>query len=372
MAKRDYYEVLGLEKGASVDEVKKAYRKLAIQFHPDKNPDDKAAEEKFKEATEAYEVLSDAQKRGRYDQYGFAGIDPQAGGGFGGAAYRDFEDIFGGNSAFGDIFGSFFGGGARRGDSTPRGDDLRYDLEVEFADSVFGTKIELSYSRQAGCSVCDGTGAEAGSKRKVCPTCQGSGQVRRSSGFFSIAQTCPSCAGEGHIIEKPCKTCKGTGTERKSQKLKITIPAGIENGKRIRLEGQGNAGPHGGVTGDLYVYIHVKEHEAFERSGNDLYCMVPVGITQAALGAEINVTALDGKTIKLKIPAGTQNGKLFRIKEAGVPVLQVPGRKGDLFIKVHVEIPSNLNGKAKDLLAQLAKIIGEEENPKPVKLSSIE
>jgi molecular chaperone DnaJ len=371
VAKRDYYEVLGIEKGASVEEVKKAYRKMAIQFHPDKNPGDHSAEEKFKEATEAYEVLSDADKRGRYDQFGFAGIDPQAGGGFGGAAARDFEDLFGGG-AFGDIFGSFFGGGGGRRDSTPRGSDLRYDLEVDFHDAVFGTKIELSYSRSAPCSVCDGSGAEAGSKRKVCPTCQGAGQVRRSSGFFSIAQTCPSCAGEGHIIDRPCKACRGSGTERKSQKVKVTIPAGIENGKRIRLEGQGDAAPHGGIGGDLYVYIHVKDHESFERNGNDLYCLVPIGMTQAALGSEINVTTLDGKTIKLKIPAGTQTGKLFRIKDAGVPVMQAPSRRGDLFIKVHVEVPTNLNGKAKDLLAQLAQIVGENDAPRPVKLSSIE
>ncbi len=370
MAKRDYYEVLGVDKSASADDIKKAYRKLAIQYHPDKNPGDKAAEEKFKEATEAYEVLSDATKKGRYDQFGFAGVDPQAGGGFGGAAARDFEDLFSGG-AFGDLFGSFFGGGGRR-DSTPRGSDLRYDLEIDFADAVFGSKIELSYARSAPCSVCDGSGAEAGSKRKVCPTCQGSGQVRRSSGFFSIAQTCPSCGGEGHIIERPCKSCRGSGTERKSQKVKVTIPAGIEDGKRIRLEGQGDAAPHGGVTGDLYVYIHVRGHDSFERNGNDLYCMVPLSMTQAALGCEINVSTLDAKIIKLKIPAGTQNGKLFRIKEAGVPVLQAPTRKGDLFIKVHVQVPQNLNAKAKELLTQLSEIVGEDDSPKPVKLSSIE
>jgi molecular chaperone DnaJ len=206
----------------------------------------------------------------------------------------------------------------------------------------------------------------------VCPTCQGSGQVRRSSGFFSIAQTCPACGGEGHIIDKPCKSCRGSGTERKSQKVKVTIPAGIEDGKRIRLEGQGDAAPHGGLTGDLYVYIHVRGHDSFERNGNDLYCMVPLSMTQAALGAEINVSTLDGKIIKLKIPAGTQNGKLFRIKEAGVPVLQAPSRKGDLFIKVHVQVPTNLTAKAKDLLSQLSAIVGEDDSPKPVKLSSIE
>lgn len=372
MAKRDYYEVLGVAKGASADDVKKAYRKLAIQYHPDKNPGDKAAEDKFKEATEAYEVLSDADKRSRYDQYGFAGLEGMGGGGagFSGAAFRDFEDLFGG---FGDIFGSFFGGGGGRrgGEYSQRGSDLRFDLEVDFKDAVFGTKVDVSFTRNAPCAVCEGSGAENGSKSKVCPTCQGSGQVRRSSGFFSIAQTCPTCSGEGHIIEKPCKACRGSGTEKKQQKLKVTVPAGIEPGKRIRLEGQGDAGPNGGVSGDLYVYIHIREHEYFERNGNDLYCLVPIAFTQAALGGEINVSTLDDKTIRLKIPAGTQNGKVFRVKEAGVPFLHASNRRGDLYIKIHVEIPSGLSGKAKDLLGQLSKIVGEEESPKPIKLSSL-
>jgi len=369
MAKRDYYEVLGIDKVATADDIKKAYRKLAIQFHPDKTAGDKAAEEKFKEATEAYEILSDPQKKSRYDQFGFAGVDPSAGGGQ--AAYRDFEDLFGGG-AFGDIFGSFFGGGGGRRESTPRGSDLRYDLELEFADAAFGKKVELSYTHSVGCSTCSGTGAEAGSKRKVCATCQGQGQVRRSSGFFSIAQTCPTCNGDGHTIEKPCKSCRGSGTERKKNSYVVQIPAGIENGKRIRIESQGDAGPNGGVAGDLYVYMHIKDHEYFERNGNDLYCLVPVSFTQAALGSEINVATLDGKKIRLKIPAGTQNNKLFRVKEAGIPFLHTPQRKGDLFIKVHVEVPQNLNTKAKDLMSQLAKLLGEEDSPRPVKLSSIE
>ncbi len=369
MAKRDYYEVLGVEKGASSDDIKKAYRKLAIQFHPDKTAGDKAAEEKFKEATEAYEVLSDPQKKGRYDQFGFAGVDPSAGGGQ--AAYRDFEDLFGGG-AFGDLFGSFFGGGGGRRESTPRGSDLRYDLELDFADAAFGKKVELSYTHSVGCTVCQGSGAEAGSKRKVCATCQGQGQVRRSSGFFSIAQTCPTCNGEGHTIDKPCRSCRGTGTERKKNTYTVQIPAGIENGKRIRIEGQGDAGPHGGVAGDLYVYMKIRDHDHFERSGNDLYCLVPISLTQAALGAEINVGTLDGKKIRLKIPAGTQNNKSFRIKDAGIPFLHTPTRKGDLYIKIRVTVPENLNSKARDLLAQLAKQLGEDESPTPVKLSSLE
>lgn len=373
MAKRDYYEVLGVQKGAAKDEIKKAYRKLAIQYHPDKNPGDKEAEEKFKEATEAYEVLSDDSKRANYDQFGFAGLDGMGGGqGFGGAAFRDFEDIFGG---FGDIFGSFFGGsaggGGRRGAYSQRGSDLRYDLSISFKDAVFGTKTEITYNRQHTCGVCSGSGAESGSKSKVCPTCAGSGQVRRSSGFFSIAQTCPTCSGEGHIIEKPCKECRGSGTNKKQIKLKVTIPQGIEPGKRIRIEGQGDAGPSGGPAGDLYVYIHVEPHEYFERNGNDLYCLIPLSITQAVLGTEITVDTLDDKKIKLKIPAGTQNGKIFRIKDSGVPFIHAANKRGDLYIKIQVEIPTQLSAKARDLLNQLAKLEGENTAPQPVPLSKI-
>ncbi|NNM67257.1 MAG: molecular chaperone DnaJ [Spirochaetales bacterium] len=371
MAKRDYYEILGVEKGASSDDIKKAYRKLAIQFHPDKNPGDKASEEKFKEATEAYEILSDTQKRARYDQYGFAGIDPSAGGGagFGSEAFRDFEDLFGG---FGDIFGSFFGSSSRRGDSTPRGNDLRYGVEIDFKDAVFGTKVDIAYTHNASCSVCGGSGAEADSKKKVCPTCQGSGQVRRSSGFFSIAQPCPTCGGEGHIIEKPCRACRGSGLEKKQVKRSVEIPAGIEQGKKIRINGLGEAGPNGGQAGDLYVAVHVRDHESFERNGNDLYCQIPISIVQAALGAEISVTTLDDKKIKLKIPAGTQSGKMLRVKEAGVPFLHMNGKRGDLYIKIYVEVPANLSSKAKDLLAQLGAQIGSNDEPKPMKLSQIE
>ena len=370
MAKRDYYEVLGVAKGATQDEIKKAYRKLAIQFHPDKNPGDKAAEEKFKEATEAYEVLSDTEKRARYDQFGFAGVDPSAGGGgggFGSAAFRDFEDLFGG---FGDIFGSFFG--SRGGSSgSNRGNDLRYDLEIDFKEAVFGTKTEITYNRNAPCSVCNGSGGEAGSRSKVCPTCQGSGQVRRSSGFFSIAQPCPTCGGEGHIIEKPCRSCRGSGLEKQQVKRSIEVPAGIEQGKKIRITGLGEAAPNGGQPGDLYVAIHVREHDSFERNGNDLYCMIPVTIVQAALGTEVNVTTLDDKKIKLKVPAGTQNGKMFRIKDAGVPYLHMNGKRGDLYIKIHVEVPTGLSGKSKELLSLLGEQIGENLEPKPIRLSQI-
>jgi molecular chaperone DnaJ len=312
VAKRDYYEVLGVQKQATKDEIKKAYRKLAVKYHPDRNQGDKSAEEKFKEATEAYEVLSDDKKRSTYDQFGFAGLEGLSGGqgGFGGsAAFRDFEDLFGG---FSDFFGNIFGGGPRGGQrrgGAQRGSDLRYDLEIDFEDAVYGDKIEIGFQREASCTVCSGSGAEAGSKKKVCPTCQGAGQVRRSSGFFSIAQPCPTCHGEGSIIEKPCKNCKGAGVVKKNNRIKVTIPPGISSGKKVRIEGQGDAGPGGGPSGDLYVVFHVKAHEYFERSGNDLHCVIPITLSQAALGDTIHVKTLDNKTIKVKIPPGTQNGK---------------------------------------------------------------
>jgi len=362
MAKRDYYEVLGVPKGAPKDDIKKAYRKLAIAFHPDKNPGNKEAEDKFKEATEAYEILSDEQKRSTYDQFGFAGLEGMGGGsgGFGGgAAFRDFEDLFGG---FGDIFGSFFGGsaGGRGRESVSRGSDLRFDLEVSFKDAAFGIKTEVSYNRNNSCEVCSGSGASAGSKRRVCPTCQGSGQVRRSSGFFSIAQSCPTCHGDGHIIESPCSACRGQGVVKKNQRIKVTI------------EGQGDSGPNGGVAGDLYIIIHIQPHEYFERSGADLYCAIPIAYTQAVLGTEIQVKTLDEKAIKVKIPAGIQSGKVLRVKGEGVPVLHQPGRRGDLYLKIQVTIPEKVSAKAKDLLAQLAKVEGEDLAPKPIRLEDLQ
>ncbi len=376
MAKRDYYEVLGVAKGCTKDDIKKAYRKLAVQYHPDRNPGDKAAEEKFKEATEAYEVLADEKKRQAYDQFGFAGVEGM--GGNAGAhdfsgVFRDFEDIFG---DFSGIFDSFFGGaGGRqrtRGRSAvQRGADLRYDLEISFKDAVFGTKVEVSYARNTTCQVCSGSGAESGSGRKTCPTCGGAGQVRRSSGFFSIASTCPSCNGDGSIIDNPCRTCSGTGVTRKSQKIKVTIPPGIETGKRINIHDQGDAGPNGGAPGDLYVFIHVKGHEYFERSGEDVYCVIPIGFTQAALGAEIQVPTLDDKKVKVKIPPGTQNGKILRLRNEGIPHLQNPTRRGDLYVKIQVMIPERLSGRAKTLLRELAEVEGEDPNPQPIPLAEL-
>jgi molecular chaperone DnaJ len=370
VAKRDYYEVLGLQKGASKDDIKKAYRKLAIQYHPDKNPGNKDAEEKFKEATEAYEILSDDQKKSAYDQFGFAGVEGMSGGRDFSSAFQGFEDIFG---DFSGIFDTFFGGGGRRssggGSSGIRqGANLRYDIEIAFKDAVFGTRVEIQYSHSEACSSCKGTGAAGGSGRKSCPTCQGSGQVRHSQGFFSMSSTCPSCGGEGFIIEHPCKDCGGSGVQKKRQKIMVTIPAGVENGKRVVIPRQGDAGLNGGPPGDLYVFIRVKPHEYFERENLDLYCAVPVSVTQAALGTDIHIAALDGKTIKVKIPPGTQNGQLLRIRDEGVPAA---GRRGSLYIKVMIRVPVKLSRRGRELMEELSKVEGENNSPKPIPLSEL-
>jgi molecular chaperone DnaJ len=371
MAKRDYYEVLGVQKGTSKEDIKKAYRKLAIQYHPDKNPGNKEAEEKFKEATEAYEILSDDQKKAAYDQFGFAGVE-----GMGGqhdfSNFRGFEDIFGGD--FSNIFDTFFGGGGgggRRGNSNgPRqGSNLRYDIEIPFKEAVFGTKVEIQYSRQESCPACKGSGAAHGSGKKVCPTCGGAGQVRQSAGFFSLAQTCPSCGGEGSIIEHPCPDCRGAGTVKKRQKIMVTIPSGVENGRRVLIRSQGDAGPNGGPNGDLFVFIRVQAHEVFERQGADLYCAVPISITQATLGAELQIRSLDDKTIKVKVPAGSPNGKLLRVREEGVPI---QGRRGDFYIKLIVQIPAKLSKRGKELLEEFSKLEGENEKPSPIALAKLE
>jgi molecular chaperone DnaJ len=367
VAKRDYYEVLGVQKNASKDDIKKAYRKLAVQYHPDKNQGNKAAEEKFKEATEAYEVLGDDQKKAAYDQFGFAGVEGMGGGGgFNEQTFRGFEDIFG---DFSGIFDTFFGGGGRRssgGGGARPGANLRYDIEIPFKDAVFGTKVEIQYTKNDSCPTCKGSGAEGGSGKKVCPVCQGSGQVRHSQGFFSVATPCHNCRGEGYIIEKPCRECGGTGTQRKRQKIMVTIPAGVENGKRVVISGQGDAGPGG--SGDLYVFIRIKPHEYFERQDLELYCAVPISITQAALGADIHVQTLDGKTLKVKIPPGTPNGKLLRIRDEGVPQ---GGRRGSLWLKVMVQIPTRLSRRGKELLEELSRTEGENDSPRPIPLSEL-
>jgi molecular chaperone DnaJ len=379
VAKRDYYEVLGVEKGASKDDIKKAYRRLAIANHPDKNPGDKSAEERFKEATEAYEVLADDQKRGAYDRFGFAGVEGMGGAGNAqdfSSVFRDFEDIFGGGGGgFGDfsnIFESLFGGGRRSGGSgerVARGSNLRYDLELPFEEAVFGTSREISYGKNDTCKTCAGSGSADGSGRRTCPTCQGSGQVRRSSGFFSIAQPCPSCRGEGYVIEKPCRDCEGSGLIKKKQKIKVTIPAGVDDGKRVVIPGQGDAGPNGGPPGDLYVFIRVKPHEHFEREGNDLYCAVPISLAMAALGGEIGITTIEGKKIKVSVPGGSQNGRMLRLKEEGVP--SPTGRRGDLYLKLLIQVPQHLSRKGKELLEEFRKVEGEDTEPSPIRLSDL-
>ncbi len=374
MAKRDFYEVLGVAKGASRDEIKKAYRQLAIKHHPDRNPGDKDSEEKFKEATEAYEILADDRKRRAYDQYGFAGIN-----GMGQPTAQDFSTIFQGfEDIFGDFsgfFDSFFGTtGSRRRSSRSygqQGSDLRYDMEISFLEAAFGTKREISYARAERCDTCGGTGADKGTGRKLCPTCGGSGQVRRNSGFFSIASTCPSCNGEGEIIEKPCATCRGSGLVRRNRTVTVTIPAGIEDGKRLSLGGQGDAGTNGARDGDLYIFLRVQPHELYERDGNDVYCAVPISFTQAALGAEIVVTTLEDKKVRVAVPAGTQNGRILRLKGEGIPELHSSSRRGDLYIKLIVKVPTKVSAKAKELLKELASVNGEEKNPKPIPLSEL-
>jgi molecular chaperone DnaJ len=374
---RDPYEVLGVTKGTSKDEIKKAYRRLAVKYHPDRNPGNKEAEEKFKEATEAYEILADDRKRQAYDQFGFQGLS-----GMGGPTQQDFSPIFQGfEDIFGDFsgfFDSFFGGGggggrrrtASRGGGQ-RGSDLRYDLEISFLDAAFGTRVDISYPRAERCETCGGTGADKGSGRKLCPTCGGSGQVRRNSGFFSIASTCPACGGEGEIIERPCGECRGAGVQKRTRKIKVTIPAGIEDGKRLSLAGQGDAGTSGAPDGDLYVFIRVKPHPHFERDGTDLYCAIPISITQAALGADIVIPTLEEKTVRVSVPAGTQHGKVLRLRGEGVPELHNPGRRGDLYIRVFVRVPQKINARGKELLREFAEVAGEEKSPSPIPLSEL-
>ena len=339
MAKRDYYEVLGVEKSADQEAIKKAYRKLAVKYHPDRNPGDKEAEDKFKEATEAYEVLSDEKKRPLYDQYGFAGVEGmnQGGGAQYSHAFHDFSDLFGGaGGGFSDIFDSIFGGGFSGGSSRSRGgpssgSSLRYDLNIQFKDAVYGTQATIRFKHNEVCSECHGSGAAAGASKKTCPTCHGIGQVRQGNGFFTIQQTCPTCRGKGTSIDKPCAYCRGTGIQEKNKSMSLNIPAGTSHGKRIVITGQGDAGENGGPAGDLVIVIHVENHQYFERDGNDLYCAIPISMSQAALGCEITVVGLDGKKIDIKVPEGTQNGKLLRVKNEGVPFTN-SSKKGDLYI----------------------------------------
>jgi len=346
MAKRDYYEVLGISKDASAAELKKAYRRVAMKHHPDRNPGDKAAEDKFKEASEAYEVLSDPQKRAAYDQFGHAGVDQNAGmGGAGGAGgFGNFSDIFG------DVFGDIFGGGRGGRGGPSRGADLRYNLQLSLEEAVRGTSVEIKVPTLVACDTCDGSGAKKGTSPKTCTTCGGMGQVRMQQGFFSVQQPCPSCQGKGTLITDPCGSCGGQGRMEETKKLSVKVPAGVDTGDRIRLSGEGEAGAAGGPAGDLYVEVHVKPHEIFQRDGRDLYCEVPVSFIDAALGGELEVPTLDGR-VKLKVPPETQTGKLFRLRGKGVTPVR-GGPRGDLMCRVVVETPVNLTNKQKDLLRE--------------------
>jgi len=354
--KRDYYEVLGVDRNASAAEIKSAYRKLALQYHPDKNPGNTEAEEKFKEASEAYACLSDPEKRSRYDRFGHEGR-PFGEGGFGG-----FEGFGGFGDIFGDIFGEIFGGGVgRAGRQRGRGADLRYDKELEFDEAAFGTEVELEIPRRKRCDVCGGVGAKPGTSPRTCGTCGGSGAQRFTQGFFSVSRPCPTCGGEGKVIPEPCTACNGKGTVTATAKIPLKIPAGVDTGSRIKLTGEGEPGPMGGPPGDLYVVIHVKEHPIFVREETEIICTVPISFPQAALGASIDVPTLDGK-VKMKIPPGTQSGKVFRLRGKGVPVLGGHGR-GDQHVRVVVETPTSLSKRQRELLEEFAAEAGEDIHP---------
>ncbi len=360
MAKRDYYEVLSIERTASAEEIKKAYRKLAIKYHPDKNPGDKMAEEKFKELGEAYEVLNDPDKRTLYDQYGHAAFDRRSGFPRGGGFHDPFEvfrEVFGGGSIFDDLFG----GGRSDPTQAHRGDDLRYDMEITFEEAAHGTEKEISVTKLERCDACDGSGAEPGSRVKTCPTCGGRGQVVSSRGIFSIAQTCPHCQGAGRVIEKPCKTCRGAGRRERTSKIKLRIPAGVDSGSRLRSAGNGEAGLRGAPPGDLYVVIHVKPHPIFQRDGDDLLCEVPVSFVQAALGAQIPVPTLGGTT-SVKVPPGTQSGTMMRLKGKGIKNIQGYGH-GDLHVRINVEVPTRLTSAQETKLREFAELCNGKESP---------
>jgi molecular chaperone DnaJ len=355
MSKRDYYEVLGVAKGATEAEIKSAYRKLAVRYHPDKNPGDSAAEEKFKEAAEAYSVLSDAEQRARYDRFGHAGVSSSAGAGaagWGASGFGGIEDILGDLFGFGEVFGGRSAGGRRT--AAQRGADLRYDLEMSLEEAAAGMTAQLRIPRLESCEACKGAGAAPGTQPETCQPCGGTGQVRYQQGFFSVARTCGQCRGTGRVIKTPCEECRGAGRVEREKQMEVKIPAGVETGSRLRLAGEGEAGTQGGPAGDLYVIIHVREHEVFERQGNNLYASVPVTFAQAALGAEITAPTLDGSQ-PLKIPAGTQTGTVFRLKGHGMPALGGRGR-GDLFVSVSLVTPTTLTREQRRLLEQLAQI----------------
>src|SRR5205807_8961490 len=361
--KRDYYEVLGVGRSTSAEEIKRAYRKLAVKFHPDKNPDDAHAEEKFKELGEAYDVLMDADKRAAYDRFGHAAFEQ--GGGFRGGFHDPFDifrEVFGGGGGIsGGIFETFFGGVAGQGEDRQRGADLRYDMQITLEEAAFGTEKEIEVQKLDACEKCNGSGAEPGSRSVNCPVCGGRGQVVSSRGFFQVSQTCPRCRGVGQIVEKPCRACDGEGRVENTSRIKLKIPAGIADGSRLRSSGNGEAGIRAGSAGDLYVVIHIKEHPIFQREDDNLYCEVPISFTLASLGGEIPVPTLEGKA-NLKVPAGTQSGQVFKLRGKGVANVNARDR-GDLFARLLVEVPTRLNSEQRQKLEEFAALCGEENTP---------
>ena len=362
MSKRDYYEVLGVNKSANKEEIKKAYRKLALKFHPDKNKGDKAAEEKFKEASEAYHVLSDDKRKSNYDQFGHAAFQ---GGGQGGFGNFDFSSSF--SDIFEDVFGDFgdfgFGGGrSRRGRTNNRGSDLRYDISIELNDAFTGTEKNISYTTYKKCKTCSGSGAKPGSKPTSCKYCNGQGKVRSSQGFFTIQQTCPECSGEGEKISNPCSSCTGVGKTQSNETVAVKIPKGVDDGTRIRLAGKGEAGTKGGSNGDLYLFISVEPHSIFKRSEENLYYELPISIADAALGATVEVPSIDGGRTRIKIPSGTQSGKQLRLKGKGMPILR-RNITGDLYIRIITEVPTSLTKKQKELLVEFKTLEDTKSNP---------
>lgn len=364
MAKKDFYEILGVDRNASDSDIKSAFRRLAKDCHPDRNPGDKDAEKNFKQLNEAYEVLKDQQKRAAYDRFGHAAFDGGMGGGQGGAGFGpDFASSM--SDIFDDLFGEFMGGrrgAGGRGGGRERGADLRYNMEITLDEAFSGKSAEIRFPTTVSCETCSGSGAKKGTKPSSCPMCQGLGKVRASQGFFTIERTCPTCHGRGESITDPCTKCSGTGRTSTERKLSVDIPAGVEDGTRIRLGGEGEAGGRGGPAGDLYIFLHIKPHEFFQRDGADLFCRVPISMTTAALGGQIDVPSLEGKVARVKIPEGTQTGAQFRLQKKGMPVLRTAAF-GDLYIQVEVETPKNLTSRQKDLLKEFDGESNKETSP---------
>ena len=360
MSKRDYYEVLGLSKGASADEIKKGYRSKAKELHPDRNTSDPSAESKFKEANEAYDVLKDPERKAAYDRFGHAAFEGGMGGG-GGQRQGDFSSAF--SDVFDDLFGDFMGGGQRGGGRSraSRGSDLRYNLEISLEDAYSGLQKSINVPTSVQCSPCNGSGAAGGSEPSTCPTCSGMGKVRASQGFFTVERTCPSCSGMGQVISNPCSSCGGQGRSNKDRSLSVNVPAGVETGTRIRLSNEGEAGLRGGPAGDLYIFIEVREHKIFQRDGNSLFCRIPVSMSGAALGGDIEVPTMDGGRSRVKIPAGSQAGRQMRLRGKGMPAIK-SAQKGDMFIEIAVETPVNLTSKQRELLREF-EALSEDNNP---------